>query len=241
MSTGSMLIERLKRLIKAKGLTYAVLANRIEVSESTLKRWFASKNMSIKRLDEVCKGAGITLDDLMRESLDKPVQNYFTQEQEVLFTSDEKLLVVYYLVALGRPFNEITNLYQYTHADLQSYCLKLEKVGLIELHPKDKVVPLVNPSTMWRPRGLLNQKYFKYVREDFMNSHFTDHNEIQNFVSGRLSEAGLQLIKKKLEKMTKEIHEIYQLDANNMEAENASTLIAMRPWRFSLVKKYLKK
>jgi AraC-like DNA-binding protein len=44
------LIDELKRYLKVHGVTYAALARRLSLSESSVKRLFAQQSFSLRRL-----------------------------------------------------------------------------------------------------------------------------------------------------------------------------------------------
>jgi transcriptional regulator with XRE-family HTH domain len=58
------LVDTLKRLLKARGMTYGDLAARIGMSEATVKRMFSQKNFTLERLDQVLDASGISFDEL---------------------------------------------------------------------------------------------------------------------------------------------------------------------------------
>jgi transcriptional regulator with XRE-family HTH domain len=60
------LIETLKHALKANGLTYADVARSLDWSEASVKRWFASGNMSIQRFEAICELIGMEMTDLVR-------------------------------------------------------------------------------------------------------------------------------------------------------------------------------
>jgi hypothetical protein len=49
-----LLVSALKRCLKLKGLTYKDLSLSINLSESSVKRLFASNNLSLQRFEQVC-------------------------------------------------------------------------------------------------------------------------------------------------------------------------------------------
>ena len=53
MLQASSLVDSLKRELKARGITYADLAVRIDMSEASVKRMFSQKNFTLQRLDEI--------------------------------------------------------------------------------------------------------------------------------------------------------------------------------------------
>lgn len=238
MSTGIILVDRVKQHLKNKGITYAQLALKLEVSESTLKRWFSSKNFSLSQLDQICKHTGLTFEDLARNNIGNNAQKYFTAEQESLFAKEEKLLVIFYLVASGKNIDDIKDNYEFSGSEIESAFLKMEKLALIELYPGNKVFPKMGLSTMWIPKGRLSQKYFRLIREEFMNSYFNTKNEDQHFLSGRLTNESIKIIQKKIDKLSLEIQELYQLDANDKNAQNISMFFGFRPFSFSILEKF---
>ncbi|TIU85390.1 MAG: helix-turn-helix transcriptional regulator, partial [Mesorhizobium sp.] len=59
------IFEALKRTLKAKGLTYRTLAERMGVSEPTVKRIFHEKNCKLDRLMEICVAADVELENVL--------------------------------------------------------------------------------------------------------------------------------------------------------------------------------
>ena len=66
MSAASTLLQGIKAALRSRKLTYRELARRIGISEATVKRDMSRGNFSLRRLDEICSGIGLTLNDLMQ-------------------------------------------------------------------------------------------------------------------------------------------------------------------------------
>ena len=62
------LIDAIKRLLKSRGMTYAQLATRIDLSEASVKHMFSQETMSLTRLEEICEVLGIGLSELVEHS-----------------------------------------------------------------------------------------------------------------------------------------------------------------------------
>ena len=58
------LVDALKRVLKARGLTYADIARGLDLSEASVKRIFSKRDFTLERLDEVCRLAGIDFAEL---------------------------------------------------------------------------------------------------------------------------------------------------------------------------------
>lgn len=62
----SHLLSALKKCLRAKGVSYRDVAAALRISESSVKRIFAEETFTLKRLEEVCAIADVTIYDLAR-------------------------------------------------------------------------------------------------------------------------------------------------------------------------------
>ena len=60
------LTTALKQILKNKGITYAILASRVGLSESGLKKVLSSADGSVGRIESLCREIGISLLDLIQ-------------------------------------------------------------------------------------------------------------------------------------------------------------------------------
>ena len=65
-----MVLDVLRAELRAAGITYKMLAERIAMSESSIKRMFGQKDMTLSRLAQICQAAGIALEDVLRRAAD---------------------------------------------------------------------------------------------------------------------------------------------------------------------------
>ena len=59
MSQVNELIDTLKRLLRERGLTYAVVAQQLGLSEATVKRGFSTRSFTLERVVAICDLIGI--------------------------------------------------------------------------------------------------------------------------------------------------------------------------------------
>ncbi|MFP5392012.1 MAG: helix-turn-helix domain-containing protein, partial [Gammaproteobacteria bacterium] len=64
MSSPDHVLQVLRAELRAAGITYKALAERIGMSESSVKRMFGQKDMALSRLAQVCKASGIPMEDV---------------------------------------------------------------------------------------------------------------------------------------------------------------------------------
>ncbi len=95
MSSAARLFEVLRADMKAKGLTYRELAQRIGMSESSVKRMFGEQDMPLSRLTQVSEAVGTPFEDLLaRAARSTPELAQLTLEQERALVADPRLLLV---------------------------------------------------------------------------------------------------------------------------------------------------
>ena len=94
MPKASILIDVLRRELKNKRITYHELAKRINVSESSVKRMFSTKSMTLQRLDQILDAAGIDMHDLTLRSYEESLVDVLTYEQEEELISDRRKFIV---------------------------------------------------------------------------------------------------------------------------------------------------
>src|SRR5690348_2588372 len=89
------LVAALKQVLRARGTTYAKLAKGLALSEASVKRIFAQRSFTLKRLDQICQLLGLEISDLAKMVRHEAEQTpELTREQERELVSDPKLLLV---------------------------------------------------------------------------------------------------------------------------------------------------
>jgi transcriptional regulator with XRE-family HTH domain len=95
MSQTIALIETLKTCLKTNGITYSDIATELNLSESSVKRLFSTRDFSLNRLESICKLMNMEIGEvfqLMNEQQFELQQLTLQQEQEI--TEDLSLLLV---------------------------------------------------------------------------------------------------------------------------------------------------
>ena len=95
MATSLTMVSAIKQLVRERGMTYRQLADALELSESAVKRMFATGNMSLKRLDQVCTAISCDLGDILRKlEQDEQRMDELPLEDEQALVDDPMLLKV---------------------------------------------------------------------------------------------------------------------------------------------------
>ena len=113
MAQPHMLVNTLKKLLKVRGQTYRQIAQGLELSEASIKRLFATGNFTLARLEQVCLLMGLEIADLVKMAdTEKCRLSELTEVQEQELVSDQKLLLVAFLVINGWSYDNISNQYK---------------------------------------------------------------------------------------------------------------------------------
>ena len=233
MGQAAALIGALKQVLKARGYTYARVAQGLGVSEATVKRVFAARTFTLQRLEQICGLLGIGITDLARmvaHGEDTPTQLTLQQEKELV--SDPKLLLVAVHALNHWTLEELTASYALTKAECIRLLARLDRIGIIDLLPTNKVRVRVARNFAWLPDGPIQQYFRSRVQHDFFRSRFDQSGELMVFVSGMLSRASNAAVQQRMRRLREEFSELHHEDLGLPLDERAGTslLIALRPW-----------
>ncbi|MFD2231130.1 helix-turn-helix domain-containing protein [Alkalimarinus sediminis] len=243
MAETSSIVTTLKRELKAHGLTYKDVSKALNIAESSVKRLFADKDFSLKRLDQICQLMNMEISDLLQKmEQDKRLISQLTLEQESLLVSDHKLLLVAVCVANRWTYDDILDVYQFSEHELVRLLAALDKFKLIELQPNNRVKLLLSTDFSWIKNGPINRFFDAEVQSNFFNSRFTGPGEARLFVTGMLSRASNEIMIRRMERLAQEFRQFNEEDQELPldERFGSSIMIAMRPWELTVFEAFRK-
>jgi transcriptional regulator with XRE-family HTH domain len=239
------LVAALKLVCKSKGITYQIIANELGLTLTSVKRFMSGKTpMTLDRLDQMCGIANIDVFTLVH--LAKPTQfmepSALQLEQEQALADDDDLFLMFYSLAKGLPIRGILAKYRITEIRLNKALIKLERLGLIENLPRQKVKFLVARSVRWREQGPLSRKYEKQFEQEFLIGRFVGTHECRKFVSFPLSPRSQMQAAKKLRDVVRDIQDQSEVDlALDPNIQTMCTvLVGVRQWTPALLTGFVK-
>jgi transcriptional regulator with XRE-family HTH domain len=236
MNDSRKLVEALKRVVRMRGLTYATLAARARLSEATVKRLFSRGTFTLARLEQFCALLDVDFQELARLAAGAGEQaREMTLAQEAALAADERLLAVFYLVYSGWRFDDIVGHYLLSVPQCTALLLKLDRLGLIELMPENRIRLRVPRGTRLRADGPLRRRHGAKLLDDFLAPQFDKVGGFFAFEFRELSRASIDVMKRKLMRLGAEFDELAALDANLKPAERESVGVALGVRRWSLV------
>jgi hypothetical protein len=182
------LIDTLKRNLKGRAITYAALGKGLGLSEASVKRMFSRRDFTLRRVEEICRIAGLDFGELAREATAETAGiTHLTVEQEDEIVSDPTLKLIA-LCAVGNwTLEQIVDTYDIPRAECIRCLARLDRRRIIELAPDNRIRPLISRTFSWLPDGPI-QRYFRTrVESEYLSSKFDRPGELFLFVSGMLS------------------------------------------------------
>ena len=232
------LVDALKRALRREGITYAQLAPRLGLSEASIKRLFSQGRFSLQQVLQVCEVLGIELGELARGSQARAEHaRELSMAQERALAEEPRLLLLFHLLCAGWSLPALAREFGISGSERTLLLARLDRLGLIELQPRDRVRLQVPRDFSWRSNGPVRRRYGAQVLQEFMLDRFAGERSLLRFEARELSEASIQVIRRKLERLALEVAELAELDAGLPESRKRSmgVAVAMRPWVFSLV------
>lgn len=234
MSTTTDLVTALKAELKAAGITYATLAARLGMAESSVKRMFSNRgDLPLSRVDAVCRVLGMDFADLARTVADsQPLLQQLSLEQETAVVADRQLLMVAICVMSQMPLDDIVAAYAVSQADGIRCLTRLDALGIIDLRPGNRYRLKVAKGFRWLPQGPVMGFFRDEVLQDYFAGGFDGEAEMLTVVHGEIGHALAMSFRDRLIRLCQDFSNQHLADRALPAAQRqAFTLvIGMRSW-----------
>ncbi|WP_413576919.1 helix-turn-helix domain-containing protein [Bdellovibrio sp. HCB290] len=225
----------LKNQLKKNKMTYEALAEELDVSVPTIKRWLGDAELGLSELLRICSVLNLNLAEIQAlvDQEKKNNSHELTLEQQAFFAKNMNYLGYYSQIIDGRTPEEIAKKFGLTKLSTDKYLVKLEKIGVIKVTGKQKVKSAfpVAPSF---GTGALSQavysqiirglgKFFETALSDFMRKLKTSSpEELGKTLPANLTYQRLRLTRESYTKWSKDYYQgIRQLETISKIEEKA--------------------
>lgn len=236
MSSTQTLVALIKAELKSAGMSYADLARELSLSESSVKRMFASGGeMPLSRLDDICRALKLEFAELARRMAEQqPLRRELTLAQERAVVADPKLMLMAICCLSQWTFEQVLASYRLSEAEATRYLAQLDRLGIIELRPLNRYKLKLAKTFRWRAQGPVMQFFREQVLSDYFASGFDGDGELLMLVHGQLSHGQARELSERLQRVAEDFARQHLLDQKLPEAEKRSyTLVmGMRSWLF---------
>ena len=235
MSTTLDLVAAVKQELKTAQMTYADLAQAMGMAESSVKRMLAKGDMSLSRVDAICRALKLDFAELARRVADaQPLLREMTAEQERAVVADKKLLLVAICVLSQWTLEQMTTAYRLSEADCVKYLVQLDRIGIIELRPLNRYRLKLAKTFRWRPHGPVMNYFREHALLDYFAGGFDGTGEGLLLVHGSVSRTLAPLFMERLQKVAQDFAQQHQTDQKlaDRDREGYTLVLAMRSWEF---------
>ena len=237
MAQSDELVTALKSALRARGLTYAMLAPKLGLSESSVKRMFARSNFTLKRLGQVCEAADVELSELVVRSEESHRNiDQLSEEQERTLVSDTKLLLVAFLLLNYRTVDSILASYRIAELEMVQLLARLDRLKIIHLLPGNRVRMRLSRTFSWRRNGPIQKLFESKMQSEFFQSRFNGPSELRLVLNGMISEHSLAQIHDRLRRLALEFEDHVREDRGSVQPDAmlSTMVLAVRPWAMQL-------
>jgi DNA-binding Xre family transcriptional regulator len=236
MSSPELVLEVLRAELRAASITYKALAERIGMSESSVKRMFGQKDMALSRLAQICKATGIALEDVLRRAADsKPHSDTLTLLQEKSLVANPRLLLVA-ICCLGHwSLEQVIETYRLSEAECIRCMAELDRLGLIELKPLNRYSLRVSNAFRWLADGPVQQFFREHVVADYFSGRFDGSGETLMCLPARLSMASAHELTQKIQQLAGDLARLHRNDRKlgPEERDGFTLMLGFRSWEFA--------
>lgn len=226
----------LKKVMKSQGHTYADAAITLGLSLASIKRLFSQNALSLTRLEALCDWLRVDVQELVRMSARQaPMVTMLTAQQEVELRSDTGTLLLAYLLLNHWKPEEILQEFDFSEAEMTRRMFILEKLGMVEVLPFDRVKLKTARNFSWRKGGPIQKFFEEHILSEFLASSFNTGGEHLRFVGGMLTRKSILHLHKRIEDIAREFDELVEseLTLPVERRHGTSMLMGIRPWEYS--------
>jgi transcriptional regulator with XRE-family HTH domain len=237
MIRASFVVQVLKKALREKGVTYARIGRALGLSVSSVKRILAQGDLSLGRLEQICGLIEFDVEDLLeRVHAAQTRVAELTEAQERELVSDTRLLLVGILATSYWKYSDMLEAYRFTAAQLTGLLAKLDRLGIIELHPGNRFKVRLARNFAWRKAGPIQHFFETRVQHEFFATPFLGVGELRLMLHGSLSARSNRLLQQQLRRVAEEFDALVEQDRSLARAEREGTtlVMALRPWELAL-------
>jgi len=236
MARYEVLVDELKLALKESGTTYADVADRLGLSEASVKRLFSSGGFTLERFETACHCVGLEIDDLVeRIARRKSLVTQLTVEQEEELMADPKLFLMTYLMFNRWSIEDVLRVYDITPQEMDRLLVRLDQIGVIELRPGRRIRYRLTRSFSWRPDGPVQRFVERAILPEFFKSKFDEESAEFRFFAAAITPASAEQLRRSIMRLVREFNELAEHDTSLPMEQRRGTagVLALRPMHFS--------
>ena len=206
------LIFALKQQLKARHLSYQHVASRLKVSESTVKRYFSGKAVTIDVLQRLAEIVDLDLLSLVIVAQDQSeVQHGLSKAQQAAFSRRGPLSATYFLLNGGWTPAQIAREFDFGR-QIDTLLANLEALGMIRRMSKRGVKILVKPDLGKGAYGQMTEHAADMAHQFLREINLRDDKCEWMFCAARLSQGSVLELRQTIKHFENDVRELSKRD-----------------------------
>lgn len=236
-SHAEVIIESLKDHLKLRGFSYKDLAKKWKVSESSVKRVMASKEILLSRIEQACEMMGLPVADFFKQVPYEQKNEilYLTPEQELRLSKDPEAMHYFLMLQQGQSVTEIVREYSISNEKNIKILNQLEKWGLIEVHPHHRIKRNYLGQLRFRKEGPVGKQIEKAARTQFLDDPFSKEDQYFTFLNLNFKPGDSIKLRLKFQEIFKELINETEQNVMHPNQQEYGLMMAIRQWSSPLM------
>ena len=155
---------------------------------------------------------------------------YLSLKQEEVLAKDARLLHFFLLLQEGWSVAKILQGYTITNLESTGFLIRLDKLKVIELLPRNRVRKILGGQLRFLKEGPIGKQLRSVAKSTFLESDFKTENEYLTFLSLRLTTTDVLKLKTQLLQLSKDLSIKSELRHAHNNTQELGLIIGLRPW-----------
>ena len=231
MDESRQLLHFIRTELRAQRKTHQDLARALGLAAPSIKRLLQGQGMSLARLEAIGRLLGYTLAELAARAA-QPAPAALNPAQEAELVADPARLLVAVAALNQLTVDDMLARYTLSRAACVGHLLALERLGILDLLPGDRIRLRVAREFDWLPDGPI-QRYFRArLEQDFLAAGFEAPGALHLFSHGMLSRAAVAELEQELQRLRQLCARLHARSLAEAPAQRVGygLLLALREW-----------
>jgi transcriptional regulator with XRE-family HTH domain len=233
-------ITALKQRLKRSGLTYKAVARHLGLSEVSVKRMLAGQRLSVDKLQGVADLLAVPLSELFHdaETSQGDLAYRLTPEQEKVLAADFRLYSFFVVVVYRVPIEQVMSGFKITRLTAEKYLLKLDRLGIVELHRNLKYRLLVSSNFTFERGGPIESRIITPLSRALIATHLhRGQQHAHEFFVVRMTPERVAEFSRRFRLLSEELlARALREDSNDPSARNTGFMLLLRPFESSVIR-----
>ncbi len=214
-------------MLKQQGKTYKDVSVWLGLSEGSIKRLFAKGDLRLDRLMRILTHLGRDMGDLVSvmNADAKHISQVSVVQEQALVKDIPTLLVAIGVLSL-LTFEEMVEYYSLTPLQVEKALLKLDKIKIVTLLPKNHYQLNVSANFRWQNGGPIQRYFMETLSANYMSQPLGKEDNLV-MLGAMLSEHSNQQLDALIDEFMQRFQELNIIDRPLALAEKQSTFVVL--------------